>query len=201
MAEKRVTHELVVKRINRSGWFDKTSMSIDDGDSTFRGRFGTRLGPVHSEYLFYHDLGHAIDFVWEGRIDRLSQFGYGLGYTTSVECLGEIYYEPTTAQGVHRECRADAIMMILRLADNKRFKLEQEVQTASEAYRFLGDYHNVPLADKFDYDRDPDYNKKEQAREQYCKDKIYQYIDKFRLSDVVAGWNDACNYWKNLHTC
>jgi len=69
------------------------------------GVFGARTGPYSSLSFtnVAHEMAHAIERVASKKTEALHEHNWGLSIKTTVELMGQIYFEPTTAQASRRE--------------------------------------------------------------------------------------------------
>lgn len=69
------------------------------------GVFGARTGPYSSLSFpnVAHEMAHAIERVASNKPQALHQYNWGLTIKSTVELMGQIYFEPTTAQASRRE--------------------------------------------------------------------------------------------------
>jgi len=73
------------------------------------GVFGCKSGPTKGDFdALCHELSHGVHMYRKDK-SRLSLYEYGLRITTSIEILGENYYEPISYQATTLECEVIAI--------------------------------------------------------------------------------------------
>lgn len=130
-------------------WVEKLPWQSDfpvhfDESEGYRGNgvIGARTGPM--DCLDFenvaHEMAHAIEILECGRASALARSGWGLRIKSSLEVMGEVFYEPTTMQATEREARVCGIQLRILEAvghpDAEGF-IERH---ASVLERFMPDY-------------------------------------------------------------
>lgn len=110
---KSAQYSEVARQVEASRWFDAQAMAVMDAFGYQPGlRFGLRESHLtlgYSNWMFYHDLAHALYAVECDEYWRLQEQDFKLRYTTCITVLGEDYYEPQTTQAIDMEVRVMAL--------------------------------------------------------------------------------------------
>lgn len=126
----------------------------------------------YNTYIFTHESAHMIDFFQRGEINRLGQNNYGFD-RLSYDEYGNAT-EPTTTQGLLRECRAHAIQLrlleILDLPQDPKEFFKDVIRLINVQYR-LADVWNVP------------------PKNGYSRQLKRKFIDNFENEKAEEAWN------------
>lgn len=95
-------------------------VDMSEGYTGF-GVFGARTGPYSSLDFtnVAHEMAHAIERLASNKPEALHEYNWGLSIKNSVELMGQIYFEPTTAQASRREATVVGIQQrLLEMLDH-----------------------------------------------------------------------------------
>lgn len=179
--------EKIVPYLSQCALFEKAPFQIHMGS----GYLGSGSFPTcYDAYLdddfsaLAHEIGHALEFhdrlsVEKSR-ERFASHFWGLKYESSVELMGEIYYEPRTFQSSLLETRVVGIeMRILEMSGYTPEKVQKIKMSQSRALNnFMSDSFLNPA---------PDINK----REEYLQELIQESYEKWPAHRVMKAWEEV----------
>ena len=148
--------------------------------------FGGRAGPSIQISNTFHELGHAVDFGAD-QFNQRAPDGEFVFRLNEIFVYDRICVEPTTYQGIERECRTIAYQIHLMESTGKRVNLSNTILYWAKCLEWLPDWYNIPHQSNNINDRRLD-------RIQWCCDRIvqeYQSVTQDWCIDRLVEWLDC----------